>query len=63
MLAMVAQSPRAFRQPASSLTTIASMLAPTDYGDQTQATANSPEPSPTHKGEYTQVSSRANSEP
>ncbi len=32
MLAMVAQSPRAFRQPALSLTTIASMLAPTEEG-------------------------------
>ncbi len=31
MLAMVAQTPRAFRQPTSSLTTIASMLAPTGF--------------------------------
>ena len=39
MLAMVAQTPRAFRQPALSLTTIATvrrfdMLAPTGSSDQ-----------------------------
>ncbi len=38
MLAMVAQAPRASRQPASSLTTIASKLAPTEDQDQKRNT-------------------------
>ncbi len=38
MLAMVAQAPRAFRKPASSLTTIASVLAPTEDQDQKPST-------------------------
>ena len=39
MLAMVAQAPRAFRQPASSLTTFASKPAPTENQDQKPSTA------------------------
>jgi hypothetical protein len=34
MLAMVVQTTRAFRQPMSSFTTIASMLAPTGMGEE-----------------------------
>jgi hypothetical protein len=34
MLAMVSRTPRGIRQPASSLTTIASVLAPTGIGDR-----------------------------
>jgi hypothetical protein len=33
MLAMVSRTPRGIRQPASSLTTFASVLAPTGIGD------------------------------
>ncbi len=37
MLAMVVQTPRGVRQPVSSLTTIASMLAPTGVRARDQA--------------------------